>query len=158
MDEPRIWRTPALEAAAAPGQTLHDALVHLELAISSPAGGPDPRVDRPGDKEMVGAPRRLRAAHDRDREARRALRGDHGARAAPRRQIPAPGRAPDDRRSRSARCSRASRAARSPRTPRGRSTTARDDLQRLLGQIVRHRQSGADLVWEAYNVDIGGTE
>ena len=35
---------------------------------------------------------------------------------------------------------------------------ARDDLQRLLGSIVRHRQSGADLVWEAYNVDIGGPE
>jgi hypothetical protein len=34
----------------------------------------------------------------------------------------------------------------------------RDDLQRLLGSIVRHRQHGADLVWEAYNVDIGGPE
>ena len=35
---------------------------------------------------------------------------------------------------------------------------ARDDLQRLIGAVVRHRQKGADLVWEAYNVDIGGTE
>jgi hypothetical protein len=35
---------------------------------------------------------------------------------------------------------------------------ARDDLQRLIGRIVRHRQKGADLVWEAYNVDIGGAE
>ena len=35
---------------------------------------------------------------------------------------------------------------------------ARDDLQRLMGAVVRHRQKGADLVWEAYNVDIGGTE
>jgi hypothetical protein len=35
---------------------------------------------------------------------------------------------------------------------------ARDDLQRLLGQIVRHRQLGSDLVWEAYNLDIGGIE
>jgi hypothetical protein len=32
----------------------------------------------------------------------------------------------------------------------------RDDLQRLMGRIVRHRQYGADLVWEAYAVDIGG--
>ncbi len=32
----------------------------------------------------------------------------------------------------------------------------RDDIQRLLGKIVRHRQHGADLVWEAYNLDIGG--
>ncbi len=35
---------------------------------------------------------------------------------------------------------------------------ARDDLQRLLGRIVKHRQLGADLVWEAYNLDIGGIE
>ena len=35
---------------------------------------------------------------------------------------------------------------------------ARDDLQRLLGRLVRHRQLGADLVWEAYNLDIGGLE
>lgn len=31
----------------------------------------------------------------------------------------------------------------------------REDLQRLMGRIVRHRQHGADLVWEAYAVDIG---
>ena len=35
---------------------------------------------------------------------------------------------------------------------------ARDDVQRLLGEIVRHRQRGADLVYEAYHVDIGGIE
>jgi hypothetical protein len=35
---------------------------------------------------------------------------------------------------------------------------ARDDVNKLLGRIVRHRQRGADLVWEAYNVDIGGME
>jgi hypothetical protein len=35
---------------------------------------------------------------------------------------------------------------------------ARDDLQRLLGRVVKHRQLGADLVWEAYNLDIGGIE
>jgi hypothetical protein len=31
----------------------------------------------------------------------------------------------------------------------------RDELQRLMGRIVRHRQHGADLVWEAYAIDIG---
>lgn len=31
----------------------------------------------------------------------------------------------------------------------------RDDLERLMARIVRHRQGGADLVWEAYAVDIG---
>jgi hypothetical protein len=35
---------------------------------------------------------------------------------------------------------------------------ARDEVQRLLGKLVRHRQDGADLVWEAYNLDIGGHE
>jgi hypothetical protein len=33
----------------------------------------------------------------------------------------------------------------------------RDDVQRLLGKIIHHRQHGADLMWEAYNLDIGGT-
>ncbi len=33
----------------------------------------------------------------------------------------------------------------------------RDDIQRLLGKIIHHRQHGADLMWEAYNLDIGGT-
>ncbi len=35
---------------------------------------------------------------------------------------------------------------------------ARDDLQRFIGRVIKHRQRGADLVWEAYNVDIGGLE
>jgi hypothetical protein len=35
---------------------------------------------------------------------------------------------------------------------------ARDDVQRLLGRVVKHRQLGADLVWEAYNLDIGGVD
>jgi hypothetical protein len=33
----------------------------------------------------------------------------------------------------------------------------RDRLLALLGVLVRHRQRGADLVYEAYAVDIGGT-
>jgi hypothetical protein len=32
----------------------------------------------------------------------------------------------------------------------------RDELERLMGRIIRHRQGGADLVWEAYAIDIGG--
>jgi hypothetical protein len=35
---------------------------------------------------------------------------------------------------------------------------ARADVQRLLGRMVRHRQLGADLVWEAYGVDIGSVD
>jgi hypothetical protein len=33
---------------------------------------------------------------------------------------------------------------------------ARDEIQRLLARLVKHRQLGADLVWEAYGLDIGG--
>ncbi len=33
----------------------------------------------------------------------------------------------------------------------------RDDVQRLLGLLVKHRQHGADLVWEAFTLDIGNT-
>jgi len=32
----------------------------------------------------------------------------------------------------------------------------RAQLTDLLGKLTRHRQKGADLVWDAYNVDIGG--
>lgn len=32
----------------------------------------------------------------------------------------------------------------------------RERAVRLLGQLVRHRQRGADLVFEAYETDIGG--
>lgn len=33
---------------------------------------------------------------------------------------------------------------------------AREAVLVLLGRISRHRQKGADLVWRAYSVDIGG--
>lgn len=32
----------------------------------------------------------------------------------------------------------------------------RERATRLLGDLVRHRQRGADLIWEAYDTDIGG--
>jgi hypothetical protein len=35
---------------------------------------------------------------------------------------------------------------------------ARDELRSILGRVVRHRELGADLVWEAYSLDIGGVE
>jgi len=35
---------------------------------------------------------------------------------------------------------------------------ARDEIQRVLGRLVKHRQHGADLLWEAYNLDTGGGE
>jgi predicted RNase H-like nuclease (RuvC/YqgF family) len=37
------------------------------------------------------------------------------------------------------------------------STSIRNRAIELLGQLTRHRQRGADLIYEAYQVDIGGT-
>ena len=34
----------------------------------------------------------------------------------------------------------------------------RDAVMKVLGKITRHRQKGADLVWEAYFVDLGGLD
>jgi hypothetical protein len=34
----------------------------------------------------------------------------------------------------------------------------RDEIQRVLGRLVKHRQHGADLLWEAYSVDTGGSD
>lgn len=34
----------------------------------------------------------------------------------------------------------------------------REGGTKLLGDLVRHRQRGADLVWEAFSVDIGGQD
>jgi len=33
----------------------------------------------------------------------------------------------------------------------------REEVTTLMGQLVRHRQKGADLVYEAYDVDLGGS-
>lgn len=40
----------------------------------------------------------------------------------------------------------------------GDSDSVRSAVVDLLGQLVRHRQGGADLVYEAYAVDIGGSD
>jgi hypothetical protein len=150
-------RTPALQEAARRRRTLHEALVALEVAISSPAAGRihdwtrlvikemtavrdawDQHVDgteKPGGlyEEIVATSPRLAGTVGR-------LSAEHPditsavALSLERLELVEIGRVAwplDD---------------------------ARDDLQRFMGKLVRHRQKGADLVWEAYNVDIGGPE
>jgi hypothetical protein len=149
--------TPALEAARRRRATLHDQLVHLEHAISSPAAGRQSDWSTQVTKELVS----LRDAFEQhivvtekpdglyDEITSRAprlagkvhrLQEEHPA---IERQI-------------------ATTLGRFEAGEAGSDAwpvdTCRDDLQRLLGLIVRHRQHGADLVWEAYNVDIGGPE
>ncbi|WP_375496692.1 hypothetical protein [uncultured Jatrophihabitans sp.] len=36
--------------------------------------------------------------------------------------------------------------------------TLRNRATRLLGHVVRHRQTGADLVYEAFHTDVGGVD
>ena len=150
-------RTPALQEAAKRRRTLHEALVGLEFAISSPAAGRIPdwtnlvtkevtavrdawdqhidTTEKPGGlyEEIVTMSPRLVGTIER-------LHGEHpeiteavGEMLARLEQVEIGGLPwPLD--------------------------DARDDLQRLIGKLIRHRQKGADLVWEAYNLDIGGPE
>ena len=158
MDEPRDL-TPALEAARRRRQTLHDALVHLEQGISSPAAGRIPEWSTTVTKEMVS----LRDAFEQHvivTEKPGGLYEEIMERA--------PRLAGKLRRLQDEHPSVAQRIGEALDRVEGGEVggedsswpldRARDDLQRLLGSIVRHRQSGADLVWEAYNVDIGGPE
>lgn len=149
--------TPALSEARQRRATLHDALVHLEIAISSPATGRIAEWTGLVTKEMIG----VRDAFDQhvlvtekpgglyeeiimraprlDGTVRR-LRDEH----------------PDITEQVGTLLERLDAATiGEPAWPLD---DARDDLQRLIGTVIRHRQKGADLVWEAYNVDIGGTE
>jgi len=148
--------TSAFEEAARRRADLHQALVQVERAISSPASGRLPTwtgdvtkrlttllesidehievTERPEGlyEEILQRAPRLAAQVDRLREEHPGLRdGTAGL------------------------------IERLQSTPIGEGWTldqARDDVQRLLGRVVKHRQQGADLVWEAYNLDIGGIE
>jgi len=149
--------TPALSEARRRRATLHDSLVHLEIAISSPATGRIPEWTEFVTKEMVG----VRDAFDQhvmvtekpgglyeeiitraprlDGTVRR-LKDEH----------------PDIAEKIGGMVERLEKATiGGPEWPLD---DARDDLQRFIGTVIRHRQKGADLVWEAYNVDIGGND
>jgi hypothetical protein len=155
--QPENPLTPALGEAKKRRQTLHDAIVRLEMAISSPAAGRTPDWTAQVAKDLVG----VRDAFDQhvivtekpgglyeeimERAPRLAgtvkrLQDEH----------------PTIAESVIALVERLE--AGDVETDVWPADNARNDLQRLIGAVVRHRQKGADLVWEAYNVDIGGTE
>ncbi|MCU0483535.1 MAG: hypothetical protein MUC54_04580 [Chloroflexi bacterium] len=143
--------TPALEAAARRRREVREALLGVEEAISSPAVEPDrwqarvrvalAELDEAFELHVLETERRgglyeemeQLASHLAGKAHR--LRDEHAV-------------------------IRTSIAAEQARLEVALSAEAieqvRDDLQRLLGRIVRHRQHGADLVWEAYAIDIGG--
>jgi hypothetical protein len=150
-------RTAALQEAAKRRRTLHEALVGLEFAISSPAAGRIPdwtnlvtkevtavrdawdqhvdTTEKPGGlyEEIVGLSPRLASTIDRLRDEHPDITHAVGQMLSRLEQVEIGGLPwPLD--------------------------DARDDLQRFIGKVIRHRQKGADLVWEAYNLDIGGPE
>ena len=150
-------RTPTLQEAARRRNTLHEALVALEFATSSPAAGRIPdwtrnvvkevtanrdawdqhveHTEKPGGlyEEIVGISPRLSGTVDRLRAEHPDITDAVGEMLARLEQVEIGGLPwPLD--------------------------DARDDLQRFIGRVIRHRQKGADLVWEAYNLDIGGPE
>jgi hypothetical protein len=147
----------ALDEARQRRQTLHDAIVHLEESISSPAAGRIPAWTASVLKEMEAV---------RDAFAQHVLVTEK------------PDGLYDEILQRAPRLEANVRRLREehPEIVKGIEETitrlehveigqeawpldaARDDLQRFIGSVIRHRQRGADLVWEAYNVDIGGIE
>jgi hypothetical protein len=155
--EPEENVTPALSEAKARRATLHDAIVHLELAISSPGAGRIPAWTDRVVKEMTG----VKDAFDQhilvtekpgglyEEIITRAPRLDGTVR-----------RLKEEHPEIAAKLETTLQRLKDvsiggDEWPLDR---ARDDLQRFIGTVIRHRQRGADLVWEAYNVDIGGTE
>jgi len=157
MATPQDPISPALHAARQRRKTLHDTLVHLEEALSSPAAGRIPDWTATVLKEMhevrdafaqhVTVTEQADGLYDEilDRAPRlennvRRLREEH----------PEISKGID------------SMLERLEHTEIGADgwplEEARDDLQRFIGRVIKHRQRGADLVWEAYNVDIGGLE
>jgi len=150
-------RPPILDEVKRRRKTLHDSLVHLEEAISSPAAGRIPQWTAQVLKEMVG----IREAFEQhilvtekpdglyEEILQRAPRLDHGITRL-KQEHPEIAEAIG------------AMIARLEQTEIGGVgwpiDDARDDLQRFIGRVIRHRQRGADLVWEAYNVDIGGIE
>ena len=135
---------------------LHNALVDVEEAISGPAAGREPQWTL----EVVAALQRLRETIEEHIEVTERAEGlyDEILHKAPRladavHRLRAEHPILRDRTSEAI-----SKLRTTPLDTTWTLEEARDEMQRLLGKIVKHRQLGADLVWEAYNLDIGGVE
>ena len=149
--------TPALQQARQRRKTLHDTLVHLEEALSSPAAGriqdwtatvvKEMHEVREAFEQHIVVTEQEDGLYDEilDRAPRlagnvRRLREEH----------------PEIQDGIATTCMRLDNVEIG--TDAWPLDQARDDLQRFIGRVIKHRQRGADLVWEAYNVDIGGLE
>jgi hypothetical protein len=143
--------TPALEAAARRRRELRDALVAFEDAISSPI-----RDREAWRAEAVAGLSTLTHAfedHVAETEAPGGLY-DEMSETAPHLGAKARRLREEHPQIAAALAGAAGRLA-GPLESEAAVDEVRDDLQRVMGRIVRHRQHGADLVWEAYAIDIG---
>ena len=143
--------TPALEAAARRRRELREALVDFEDALASPWG--DIEGWRREVTEHFEALRQAFAVHVAETEHPGGLY-DEMAQLAPHVAARAKRLRADHPRIIEALAEGAARLQ-GPLASEADVDAVRDDLERIMFRIVRHRQGGADLVWEAYAVDIG---
>jgi hypothetical protein len=143
--------TPALEVAARRRRELREALVAFEGALASPMG------DRlTWHAEATDALESLGHAFEDHVAATEASGGlyDEVRDTAPHLRTKA-NRLREEHPAITAALIAASARLAAPPADEADADAVRDELQRLMGQIVRHRQHGADLVWDAYAIDIG---
>jgi hypothetical protein len=154
MSEREQDLTPALAAARRRRERLHESLVRAERAISSPAPGRVPDWTNDVTKALL----ELRDAFDGHIEATEPPGGlyEEILAAAPR----LAGKVRRLGEEHGVILAAIDEQVEGLATPADDDDVGkvRDDVQRVLGHVVRHRQHGADLVWEAYNLDIGGPE
>jgi hypothetical protein len=148
--------TPTLEEARRRRADLHQALVEVEEAISGPALGREQDWAR----EVVERLGELRQVIEEHIEVTERAEGlyDEILHKAPRLAGPVQHLKDEHPVMREGTSELIAKLRTTPIGPAWPLDDARDDVQRLLGRIVRHRQHGADLIWEAYNLDIGGVE
>ncbi len=143
--------TPALEEAAIRRRELRDALISFEAALASPI-----RDRETWRAEAADALEALGNAFEDHVTATEAPGGlyDEMAERSPHLRTKADGLRREHPEITAALVEASGRLASAPGNDAD-ADAVRDALQRLMGRIVRHRQRGADLVWEAYAIDIG---
>jgi septal ring factor EnvC (AmiA/AmiB activator) len=144
--------SPALRAAARRRRELREALATFEDAISSPFQDTEAWRSRVADR--LEALEQAFAEHVIETERPDGLYDEMSQEAS---HVAArAGRLRAEHPSITAAIAKGRRKLAEPLRSEPEVDAVRDDLQRLMTRIIRHRQGGADLVWEAYAIDIGG--
>ena len=143
--------TPALEVAARRRRELREALVAFEGALASPV-----RDRVTWQVEVVDALEALGHAFEDHVTATEAPGGlyDEMREKSPHLRAKA-NRLREEHPAITAALAEGSAHLAVPPADEAAADATRDDLQRLMGRILKHRQHGADLVWDAYRIDIG---